>query len=514
MRRLRAMWVNVIKVRHLASRLIGDDLSQRIFGIDEKPLHMKEGGLKCVGTLEIAGAPMVVLKENHAQTRERVSLMTTVTSCEAVATWSELMPLELLCKGKSNKRIKDLRPPAGMRVSLQYSEKGSYRNENILRFLHRWLDPWDELRAAKKDWRILLMDVAKSHLGDDIIAFCHGRGYCCLYHYGCTTAVTQVNDTDLHGDFSRVYIELEQVAFGDMQLYDPTCFSRKLEDVLADACAAWRACDHGHGVRDHKFNGLSNALDDSEDNLLSASRDAGRLWSELNMHDVRKAAMDEVDKMLEAGEITTFEDWQKVVVHPADPGVRGFEGDGTELEGTEDIIACAWLGDDERAAILRDDADVLLEDVAKGKLPLEVQEPLRLEISAAKRLARLRELRAASVDLKVPASVKLLDDEIRQVSRGLHAGGSSERQESSRVVRALMDAVVEKERLAIKKRQRQARKFKRVAVLQKAMERRARKRVKAKAKAKAALKKKLDALPIVFNIENTGAPGGQGEQTP
>ena len=101
MRRLRAMWVNVIKVRHLASRLIGDDLSQRILGIDEKPLHMNEGGSKCVGTLEIAGAPMVVLKENHTQTRERVSLMTTVTSCEVVATWSELMPLELLCKGKT-----------------------------------------------------------------------------------------------------------------------------------------------------------------------------------------------------------------------------------------------------------------------------------------------------------------------------------------------------------------------------------------------------------------------------
>ena len=45
--------------------------------------------------------------------------MTTVTSCEVVATSSELMPFELLCKGKSNKRIKDLRPPAGMRVSLQ-----------------------------------------------------------------------------------------------------------------------------------------------------------------------------------------------------------------------------------------------------------------------------------------------------------------------------------------------------------------------------------------------------------
>ena len=41
--RLRAMWVNVIKVRHLATRFLGSDLSDRMFGIDEKPLHMNEG---------------------------------------------------------------------------------------------------------------------------------------------------------------------------------------------------------------------------------------------------------------------------------------------------------------------------------------------------------------------------------------------------------------------------------------------------------------------------------------
>ena len=42
--RLRAMWLNVIRVRYLASRLIGDDLSTKILGIDEKPLHFNEGG--------------------------------------------------------------------------------------------------------------------------------------------------------------------------------------------------------------------------------------------------------------------------------------------------------------------------------------------------------------------------------------------------------------------------------------------------------------------------------------
>ena len=160
-KRLRAMWINVIKVRHLASRFLDNDLGTRIFGVDEKPLHMNEGGSKVIGTLEVAGAPSVALKQNHAQTRERVSLMTSVTSCPDIGASATLMPLELLCKGKTNKRIASLRVPQGMRVSLQCSEKGSYRGENIVAYLERWLDPWTELRAQRGDWRSLLMDVAK-----------------------------------------------------------------------------------------------------------------------------------------------------------------------------------------------------------------------------------------------------------------------------------------------------------------------------------------------------------------
>ena len=37
--RLRATWLHVIRVRWLASRLLGDDLPTKIFGIDEKPVH-------------------------------------------------------------------------------------------------------------------------------------------------------------------------------------------------------------------------------------------------------------------------------------------------------------------------------------------------------------------------------------------------------------------------------------------------------------------------------------------
>ena len=82
-RRLRSMWLNVIRIRHFAVRLLGRDLQDAVYGIDEKPLHFNENGSKATRTLEIQGAPSVALKENHAATRERCSVMTSVSSCAA-----------------------------------------------------------------------------------------------------------------------------------------------------------------------------------------------------------------------------------------------------------------------------------------------------------------------------------------------------------------------------------------------------------------------------------------------
>ena len=91
--RLRAMWLNNVRVRRLLWHLTGVDVGSRLYGIDEKPVHFNEGGSKFVRTLEIAGAPSVKLKENHAATRERVSIMTCVTSDPAAATQPRFLPV-------------------------------------------------------------------------------------------------------------------------------------------------------------------------------------------------------------------------------------------------------------------------------------------------------------------------------------------------------------------------------------------------------------------------------------
>ena len=108
--RLRTMWLNCIRVRRAAQRLLGHDLQYAIYGIDETPFHMNECGSKAIGTLEIQGAPVVRLKENHAATRQRVSVMTTVTSCRAAALQPRQLPIEVCVAGTSRK-LKTWRSP-------------------------------------------------------------------------------------------------------------------------------------------------------------------------------------------------------------------------------------------------------------------------------------------------------------------------------------------------------------------------------------------------------------------
>ena len=102
--RLRATLLTCTRVRRLAEHTLGHDLSEATYGIDERPLHFNEAGSKCIRTLEIAGAPAVRLKENHAATRERCSLMTMVTSDRRAASSPANVPIELTFKAKSSRR--------------------------------------------------------------------------------------------------------------------------------------------------------------------------------------------------------------------------------------------------------------------------------------------------------------------------------------------------------------------------------------------------------------------------
>ena len=196
--------------------------------------------------------------------------------------------------------------------------------------MRKWFDPWSEGRARRGDYRILMMDVAKSHLSPELVELAWSRGYCVLIHYGCTTPIAQVNDTHCHADFSALYCELEQASMVEQRLFDPGNIGRTLQQVVDDALAAWRALPHDRGVRGHLLTGLSNALDGSEDGWISA--DALLFWREAGMREERLRAIAEVDELVSTEKITGFGQWQEVVRHPANPGAKSFEGE--EFEGS------------------------------------------------------------------------------------------------------------------------------------------------------------------------------------
>ena len=517
--RLRAMWLNTIRVRRLAEHTLGRDLADQIYGVDEKPIHMNESGSKNTRTLEIVGAPSVKLKENHAATRERVSLMTIVTSNPAVAKVASRLPIELLFKApKGSKLTSKLTLRTDMSVSVQHSEKGSYRTKNILKWLSRWLEEWTDERRLAKDWRLLFMDVAKSHIDESVALFAWTRGYVVLLHYGCTTAVAQVNDTDLHGAFENEYVEREQEAFNQKQRFDPGNISRSRQEVVDDVCSTWVTLNHEQGVWGHKRTGLSVSLTGAEDNKIT--REAEEFWNSCQMPDERLRALKEVDEGVATGKLTwCWESIQNLIRQPESVGVME---EGQEFEGEIGSDELFWLTKEDEALLDKDDKAIDAPDDAEKKASCLVDalggadDPKDVsEAEAARvRLDALRKLRAlAAGEAKLPAAAFAADSEVKQIQRG-RASGSKGAQATNKVLHRQMAALREKEGAQLQRKREETRKAKTQAAQAKALA--AKDKAIKDAKAKEAKEKKalLDALPKEFTDEMCGQGQEKGGGKP
>ena len=452
--RLRAMWRNAIAVRRLAELALGTDLSDRIWGIDEKPVHFNESGSKGTRSLELVGCPAVKLKQNHAATRERVSVMTLVTSCPQEAAAASNLLVEILFRAKTNKRTKALVAPKDLRVSFAYAEKGSYRTEQLVAYLKRWLPSWTQDRAERRDFRILFLDVAKSHVGDEILDICRERGFVPLFHYGCTTGIAQVNDTDLHDAFERVYLEMEQAAFTHQQLHDPGCVARRPQDVVDDTCATWRCLDHVRGASGHKRNGLNVRLDGSEDHMLS--RMARQMWFEANMPSVRTETLRVVQEAWNTGRVASFADYGELLVHPEDPGV--LQDEGAELEGDLLPDELPWADEEQQGLVDADNNDVMADQAGASskeeasnqaamvihEMPGDKAEDIVDAVVSAKRLAMLKRMRDDAREARVPSAFFAVDREVQQLERGYHAKDGTRRRENA-VLRRAVEAAAQKE---------------------------------------------------------------------
>ena len=259
----------------------------------------------------------------------------------------------------------------------------------------------------------------------------------------------------------------------------------------------------------HKTTGLSNSLDGAED--WKIGRDAATFWNALQMDEGRRRAMQEVDELLASGAITSFGDWQKVVRHPESTGIACLEGE--ELEGELLEGEKPWVTPEDEALIAADEADFFRkQQEPPADAAPEDAEASRLACSAVTRLARLKALRAQHALCQLPAAAGLVDSEIKQVSRGLQAGGREESQKANDKLRAYMDVVVAKEKELLAKRQAAAARQRVIVRKQAATNKTILRKKKAKAKAKAELKKKLDELPVAFRAEDCGTPGPPGQR--
>ena len=364
--RLKVMWMGNLRVRLLAMATLKRELIA--WGIDQKPLYMCESGSKNMPALCVAGE-VLELKENTAHTRMRISAMTTVTSDKEEAQATTL-PLELLFKadtdGMGPKGI--LRPlhdlKTGCKMTFQTGPKGSYRLEHVLRFLDSNLPLWTEERKRKLDWRLLYLDAYAAHLAPEVRDLAWERGFVVRIHGAGTTGDVQVNDTHLHAPFAHKYREFEMEGMVKTMEQCPGDISRRREDVVTDAALTWRALDHTRVAEGHLRNGLTNALDHSQDEEMSDAVKAW--WTELGLYDAREASRAEIYAKVEKGELR----WDIASIKAVDPGwgdtgVGAYAREGAELDEVAAEGEALVLPDDSEPEGA--DTDVEKEDMKRAR---------------------------------------------------------------------------------------------------------------------------------------------------
>jgi len=264
--RLRIEWLNNIRIRHFARRMLGVDPGEHVDNADEKGWHVNEEGSKNVPTLDYAGAEEVILKENHANTRERLTFMTYTSG--NLARIKRGLPTEVCFKlaGPGTRVLPGLTLPRGA-YSVRSSSSGSYQEAHVYLFLEFALEPATPERRAAHDWRMFYLDIYSGHLSLRIWEICWSRMYVLQYHGGGTTGLMQTNDLWVHLDLERRlgYLEgLEHTRQALLRKGKIPTMSR--QQILNNYFTVWEHdIDHTRSVEWGKRTGLSLALDGSED---------------------------------------------------------------------------------------------------------------------------------------------------------------------------------------------------------------------------------------------------------
>ena len=116
---------------------------------DQKPARFNESESSGLGSLDWASVNDTPLKSDIAGGKSRYSADTHMSNDPLFES-----PLEQCFKLKTDRKVKNLIIPAGVRMSVVHSESGSYDQELFLKYLRRWIPEWTEERRKQRDIRI------------------------------------------------------------------------------------------------------------------------------------------------------------------------------------------------------------------------------------------------------------------------------------------------------------------------------------------------------------------------
>ena len=414
---------------------------------------MNEAGSKGVGSLCIRGCGAVPLNEVHSATRARWSVNTLVRS-DFTAEGS-LPHLEVMFKAEGSRLRPQLQqhiPRWAPWLSVVTSPSGSYQEQDLLDYIER---VYPLPLQPRQRWRILLLDAYAPHQTERVRKCAWQRRVVVLIHGGGTTSVGQVNDTDLHKDMKKEYIQLEMDDALRQAALGKACPMTRREDAMAWMCLIWfQPHLHAHAADGFKKVGVTNALDGSEDDLVC--REARVYWDHLSMKDVRASAVADVDGEVDAGRLRwTYNDvYSAVCAHP-ERGHVDYQADdeGSDRDPTESLDAAIWDTSDDDA-LGPDEVGDLVEHAGSGNASAAAEpEPAPQDLcnDLSRMTERLETFRTVRLQVQ-NVGVENVANTVRQAIHSEKKRMKDAARVSAPVRRAFAEAEEEAERRALRER--------------------------------------------------------------
>ena len=300
--RLKIFWLMLAVIRTIIDYHHGYDPKMR--NIDQSPFHRNEAGSAEYNTLALKGAPTVPLIEDHAATRERWSLNSVTDSC-AERVRDELPGFEAMFKfehrGKKQAELQDYVDSLNLpfKVSVVTGPSGSYKEEDIIAFLEKWLLPW----GPGRKWEIMLMDAYAPGLTDNVQRCCWCRGYICITHGGGASMILQTNDTDHHEHVRKRFIEKQtQRLITKTRMQGGGMADLDLRENLDIMITVMSDLDlHLTATAGYLRTGTTNALNGDQDHEIK--NEAAGFWKEMDMRTAVNAAVADAKRRCKNGEI-------------------------------------------------------------------------------------------------------------------------------------------------------------------------------------------------------------------